>query len=294
VAARPRRTLAARAARVKLLVLDVDGVLTDGGLLYGPSGEEWKRFDVQDGLAVVEARRAGLELAVISGRASPAVTRRLAELGVTEVHQAVSDKGAVLAATMAVGQKARIVRTSSAIAAAVAVALALGVPVHAGIFGHAVHHGAVPALPVSMVAEFLIDLPVALLISAAVLGLDAWIGLPGIFAVTHAQNLAVVSRDNPARAGELVTVFATGLGPVSPPVSTGQVGSIQPLSLTVSTAVVNIGGRPAQVQFSGLAPTLLGLYQINAQVAADTPSGEQDLVLEIAGQRSRPVKIWIR
>ncbi len=100
MAARPRRTLAARAARVKLLVLDVDGVLTDGGLLYGPSGEEWKRFDVQDGLALVEARRAGLELAVISGRASPAVTRRLAELGVTEVHQAVSDKGAVLAATM--------------------------------------------------------------------------------------------------------------------------------------------------------------------------------------------------
>jgi manganese oxidase len=80
---------------------------------------------------------------------------------------------AVLAATMAVGQRARIVRTASAVAASVAAALALGVPVHAGIFGHAAHHGAVPALPVSMAAEFLIDLPVALLLTAALLGLGA-------------------------------------------------------------------------------------------------------------------------
>ena len=86
------------AARIRLLVLDVDGVLTDGGLLYGPSGEEWKRFDVHDGMAIVAARRAGLEIAVISGRASPAVTRRMAELGVAEVHQGASDKAAVLGA----------------------------------------------------------------------------------------------------------------------------------------------------------------------------------------------------
>ena len=70
------------AARIRLLVLDVDGVLTDGGLYYGPSGEEIKRFDVQDGLAIVAARRAGLSVAVISGRASAAVARRMAELGI--------------------------------------------------------------------------------------------------------------------------------------------------------------------------------------------------------------------
>jgi 3-deoxy-D-manno-octulosonate 8-phosphate phosphatase (KDO 8-P phosphatase) len=75
----------------------VDGVLTDGGLLYGPAGEEWKRFDVHDGMAMVAARTAGLEIAVISGRASPAVTRRMAELGIAEVHQGVRDKAAVLA-----------------------------------------------------------------------------------------------------------------------------------------------------------------------------------------------------
>jgi 3-deoxy-D-manno-octulosonate 8-phosphate phosphatase (KDO 8-P phosphatase) len=82
------------------VVLDVDGVLTDGGLYYGPSGEELKRFHVQDGLAMVEAQRAGLAVAVVSGRASASVGRRLAELGIAEVHQGVEDKGAVLAALM--------------------------------------------------------------------------------------------------------------------------------------------------------------------------------------------------
>jgi len=91
----------ARAARIRLLVLDVDGVLTDGGLLYGSAGEETKRFHVRDGLAVIAARAAGLEIGVISGRASAAVTRRMAELGVREVHQGVADKGAVFDAMRA-------------------------------------------------------------------------------------------------------------------------------------------------------------------------------------------------
>jgi len=86
----------ARAARIRLLVLDVDGVLTDGGLYYGADGESVKRFSVQDGLAMVAARRAGLGLAVVSGRASAAVERRLSELGVSEIHQGVGDKSAIL------------------------------------------------------------------------------------------------------------------------------------------------------------------------------------------------------
>lgn len=90
----------ARAARIRLLVLDVDGVLTDGGLVYGASGEEAKRFHVRDGLALVAARRAGLYVAVISGRASPAVTRRMAELGVAHVQQGVADKVRALADLM--------------------------------------------------------------------------------------------------------------------------------------------------------------------------------------------------
>ena len=87
---------ASRASRIRLLVLDVDGVLTDGGLLYGPSGEESKRFHVHDGLALVAARQAGLQVAVLSSRASAAVARRMVELGVGEVHQGVADKASAL------------------------------------------------------------------------------------------------------------------------------------------------------------------------------------------------------
>lgn len=89
-------TAAPRAARIRLLILDVDGVLTDGGLLYGASGEETKRFHVHDGLALVAARKAGLQVAVLSSRASAAVTRRMTELGVSEVHQGVGDKASAL------------------------------------------------------------------------------------------------------------------------------------------------------------------------------------------------------
>jgi 3-deoxy-D-manno-octulosonate 8-phosphate phosphatase (KDO 8-P phosphatase) len=89
-------TAAPRAARIRLLILDVDGVLTDGGLLYGASGEETKRFHVHDGLALVAARKAGLQVAVLSSRASAAVTRRMTELGVSEVHQGVEDKASAL------------------------------------------------------------------------------------------------------------------------------------------------------------------------------------------------------
>ncbi len=92
--------LSIRAVRIRLLVLDVDGVLTDGGLDYGAAGEETKRFFVQDGLALVAARRAGLAIAVISGRGSAAVTRRMTELGVSEVHQGVQDKVAALESVM--------------------------------------------------------------------------------------------------------------------------------------------------------------------------------------------------
>ncbi len=87
---------APRASRIRLLVLDVDGVLTDGGLFVSAGGEEIKRFHVHDGLALVAARRAGLQIAILSSRASAAVTRRMTELGVSEVHQGVTDKAGAL------------------------------------------------------------------------------------------------------------------------------------------------------------------------------------------------------
>jgi 3-deoxy-D-manno-octulosonate 8-phosphate phosphatase (KDO 8-P phosphatase) len=95
------RSAAGKARRTRLLVLDVDGVLTDGVLVYGASGEEIKRFHVRDGLALQQARRAGVEVAIVSGRASAAVTRRMSELGVVEVYQGVGDKEALLRGLLA-------------------------------------------------------------------------------------------------------------------------------------------------------------------------------------------------
>jgi 3-deoxy-D-manno-octulosonate 8-phosphate phosphatase (KDO 8-P phosphatase) len=89
-------TLVERANDVRLLVLDVDGVLTDGRLYFSSRGEELKCFHVRDGAGIVQLLRAGLQVAVISGRQSRAVERRMAELGVTWIRQGVDDKLAAL------------------------------------------------------------------------------------------------------------------------------------------------------------------------------------------------------
>jgi 3-deoxy-D-manno-octulosonate 8-phosphate phosphatase (KDO 8-P phosphatase) len=85
-----------RARRIRLLVLDVDGVLTDGRLHITARGEDVKVFHVRDGSGIVALRRAGVIVAIISGRDSAAVTHRAAELGIAHVQQGVQDKGAAL------------------------------------------------------------------------------------------------------------------------------------------------------------------------------------------------------
>jgi 3-deoxy-D-manno-octulosonate 8-phosphate phosphatase (KDO 8-P phosphatase) len=85
------------ASSVALVVLDVDGVLTDGRLWYGPEGESLKAFDVRDGYGIKQLIAAGIGVAVISGRRSAAVTTRMRELGVADVAQGVADKARALA-----------------------------------------------------------------------------------------------------------------------------------------------------------------------------------------------------
>lgn len=80
------------AAQVRVLVLDVDGVLTDGRLYYGARGETLKVFHVRDGLGLKLLAAAGVTIAVISGRRSSMTTRRCRELGVRHVLQGVDDK----------------------------------------------------------------------------------------------------------------------------------------------------------------------------------------------------------
>ena len=84
-------------SQVSLVVLDVDGVLTDGRLWYGPDGESLKVFDVRDGQGIKNLIAAGIGVAVISGRRSGAVTARMRELGVADVAQGVKDKARALA-----------------------------------------------------------------------------------------------------------------------------------------------------------------------------------------------------
>ncbi len=83
-------------ARIRLLVLDVDGVLTDGRLYYGPRGESLKVFHVRDGAGVKLLVAAGVSVAVISGRRSPMTRERCRELGIRFVVQGVTDKAAAL------------------------------------------------------------------------------------------------------------------------------------------------------------------------------------------------------
>lgn len=80
-------SLIERARKVKILILDCDGVLTDGRIILLPGGEETKAFDVRDGHAMVMARRAGLPAAIISGRKSEVVRLRAKELGVAHLHE---------------------------------------------------------------------------------------------------------------------------------------------------------------------------------------------------------------
>jgi 3-deoxy-D-manno-octulosonate 8-phosphate phosphatase (KDO 8-P phosphatase) len=88
-------TLRQRLSRIRLLAMDVDGVLSDGRVIYDDRGRELKCFHAHDGYGMRRAIGLGLRLAIITGRSSPVVARRAKELGVTEVHQGIEDKLAV-------------------------------------------------------------------------------------------------------------------------------------------------------------------------------------------------------
>jgi 3-deoxy-D-manno-octulosonate 8-phosphate phosphatase (KDO 8-P phosphatase) len=81
-----------QATSVRLLVLDVDGVLTDGRLQYDADGRECKEFHVRDGYGIRRALEAGIEVALISGRKSTPVKQRAKELGIRHVHLGIADK----------------------------------------------------------------------------------------------------------------------------------------------------------------------------------------------------------
>lgn len=82
--------------KIKIIVLDVDGVLTDGRLLIGSNGEEFKSFHVKDGMGISLAKFAGIKVAIITGRKSEAVRVRVKELNVDYLYEGITNKVAVL------------------------------------------------------------------------------------------------------------------------------------------------------------------------------------------------------
>ena len=90
--AMPSQAIITAAKNIKLLLLDVDGVLTDGKLYYGNSGEELKAFNIQDGLGIKLLQQGGIQVGIITGRVSTLLQRRADELGINPVIQGREDK----------------------------------------------------------------------------------------------------------------------------------------------------------------------------------------------------------
>jgi uncharacterized protein (TIGR03437 family) len=101
----------------------------------------------------------------------------------------------------------------------------------------------------------------------------------------YSQN----TPQNPAAAGSVVLVYLTGQGAVNPPVPTRFAAPSSPLSKTVAATTATIDGSPTNVDFSGLAPGLVGLAQVNLDIPAGLPAGEHTLVIDIGGVQSNAV-----
>lgn len=146
---------------------------------------------------------------------------------------------------------------------------------------------------VVVVSNGIRSLPVAVSLAAVV---------PGIFTAGATSQGAVLNEDsslnsaqNPAVAGSVIQIYATGLGATNPAVPSGQPAGTSPLSLTVQMPIVLIGGVAAEVQFSGLAPGTVGLYQVNARVpTATAASPSVPLQIQSGGRTSNLVTIAVR
>jgi uncharacterized protein (TIGR03437 family) len=113
-------------------------------------------------------------------------------------------------------------------------------------------------------------------------------------AIMHADGITLVSNASPAAVNETVVVYCTGLGPVSGPMVTGQPASSTSLQPTTpQPATATLGGVPATVSFSGLAPGFIGLYQVNVQVPANAAPGSL-LSIAIGGGMAPAVPLSVR
>lgn len=127
---------------------------------------------------------------------------------------------------------------------------------------------------------------------------------PGIFQVPGAtgqqvaaardENFILIDSNNPARAGSTIQIYANGLGPVSNQPASGEATPTQPLAETTATPTVTIGGKNADVSFSGLTPTVAGLYQINVTVPQGLAPGLQPVTVSIGGVTSNTANLPVQ
>lgn len=116
---------------------------------------------------------------------------------------------------------------------------------------------------------------------------------PGV--IVRGVDNSVVTAANPAHAGEVVVLYANGLGAVDPPVASGAAApAAGPLSRTVNPVTVTVGGQPARVDFAGLTPGFPGLYQLNVALPAGLTGTALEVVATVAGVASPPVTIAVR
>lgn len=134
--------------------------------------------------------------------------------------------------------------------------------------------------------------PVAVSVAPAQPGIFLPDGVNGAF--LHGADNSLVNAAKPAAAGEVIVVYLTGLGAVTPASTTGAVASSTVLSNTNIKPTVTVGGAQANVAFSGLAPALVGLYQINFTVPGSTPSGSVDVVVQANGVSSNIAKLPVK
>jgi uncharacterized protein (TIGR03437 family) len=124
---------------------------------------------------------------------------------------------------------------------------------------------------------------------------------PGVFtfdgttaAALHAIGYGVISDASPAAAGEVIVLFATGLGATSNQPPTGTAAPLAPLAITNTLPQVTIGGKDAVVAYSGLAPFFVGLYQLNVVVPQGLSPGPAQVAVSIGGQQSNTALISVQ
>jgi minor extracellular serine protease Vpr len=126
---------------------------------------------------------------------------------------------------------------------------------------------------------------------------DSFVQDPGIFVynnhalAVHPSDGALVTPDDPAFPGEVLILYATGLGPLSIPLADGYPAPSSPLAYTIEPFQVIVEGESSEVLFSGLAPGFDGVYQINFRVPRDAPSGALDIFIQSPYATSRTVAL---